>query len=225
MTSNHSTIAAEKPKPLRVAIVGAGIGGLVLTQLLRGDPKFSVTVYERGGRNEEASSLTGFRILLSKEMLAALRSQLPADVTKLLEKAVGIQPPQGQHIALLDHKCRVKIGMTPPDFRDASCVSRWKLRTALLEGLDEVVRWKTEFESYETLENDGVRIHFTDGTTAECDILVGADGAGSRIRKQLVPTSKRDTLGITVLYFKMPLTPETELMMPFGSGCLVSLPI
>ncbi|KAI0382788.1 hypothetical protein F5Y04DRAFT_43722 [Hypomontagnella monticulosa] len=224
MAAKSSADDLEKPKPLRVAIVGAGIGGLVLTQLLRGDPKFSVNVYERGGRDEEASSLTGFRILLSKEMLAALRAQLPASVSELLEKAVGIQPPRGQHIALLDHKCRVKLGMTPEDFRDASCVSRWKLRTALLEGLEGVVHWKTEFERFESLGNDGVRVHFADGTTTECDLLVGADGAGSKIRKQLCPDSKRDTLGITVLYFKMPLTPETELMMPFGSGCLVMGP-
>ncbi|KAI6085554.1 hypothetical protein F4821DRAFT_148886 [Hypoxylon rubiginosum] len=224
MAAKDSAVDLEKPKPLRVAIIGAGIGGLVLTQLLQGDPKFSVSVYERGDRDEEASSLTGFRILVSKEMLAALRTQLPASVTELLEKGVGIQPPRGQHIALLDHKCRVKLGMTPKDFRDASCVSRWKLRTALLEGLDDIIHWKTEFESYESLGNDGVRIHFADGTTTQCDVLVGADGAGSKIRKQLVPSSKRDTLGITVLYFKVPLTRETELMMPFGSGCLVMGP-
>lgn len=224
MAPKSSVDDLEKPKPLRVVIIGAGIGGLVLTQLLRGDPKFSVAVYERGGRDEAASSLTGFRILLSKEMLAALRTQLPALVTELLEKSVGIQPPRGQHIALLDHKCRVKLGMTPPDFRDASCVSRWKLRTALLEGLDDVIHWKTEFENFQVLENGGVKVHFTDGTSTECDLLVGADGAGSKIRKQLLPNSKRDTLGITVLYFKMPLTPETEKMMPFGSGCLIMGP-
>ncbi|KAI1102913.1 hypothetical protein F4804DRAFT_311532 [Jackrogersella minutella] len=224
MAPKSSVDDLGKPKPLRVVIIGAGIGGLSLTQLLRGDPKFSVTVYERGDRDEAVNSLTGFRILLSKEMLAALRAQLLASVSELLEKAVGIQPPRGQHIALLDHKCRVKLGMTPPDFRDASCVSRWKLRTALLEGLDDVIRWKTEFESYEVLRNGNVNVNFADGSTTECDLLVGADGAGSQIRKQLLPDSKRDTLGISVLYFKMPLTPETELMMPFGSGCLIMGP-
>jgi salicylate hydroxylase len=215
---------SEEPKPkqvLRVAIIGAGVGGLVLAQLLRNNPNFSVQVYERGSKEEGVSSLTGFRILLSKEMLAALRSRLPATVTDLLEKSVGIQPPGGQSIALLDEKGDIKLGLTPKDFRDASSVSRWKLRTALLEGLDDTIHWQTEYQSYES--SDGVvKLTFKDKDAEECDILVGADGAGSKVRKQLLPESKRDTLGITVLYFKMPLTRETELMMPYGSGCMVS---
>ncbi|KAF7553556.1 hypothetical protein G7Z17_g3562 [Cylindrodendrum hubeiense] len=217
---------SEDPKqarPLRVVIIGAGVGGLVLAQLLRNNPKFSVTVYERGSKEEGVSSLTGFRILLSKEMLAALRSRLPASVRDLLEKSVGIQPPGGQSIALLDEKGGVKLGLTPKDFRDASSVSRWKLRAALLEGLEDVIHWQTEYQSYES--RDGVvKLTFKDESAAECDILVGADGAGSKIRKQLLPQSTRDTLGITVLYFKMPLTKETELMMPYGSGCMVMAP-
>ncbi|KAH7127801.1 hypothetical protein B0J13DRAFT_679351 [Dactylonectria estremocensis] len=217
---------SEDPKqspPLRVVIIGAGVGGLVLAQLLRNNPKFSVTIYERGSREEGVSSLTGFRILLSKEMLAALRSRLPESVRDLLEKSVGIQPPGGQSIALLDEKGKVKLGLTPKDFRDASSVSRWKLRAALLEGLDDVIHWQTEYQSY-TSSNGVVKLLFKDESTAECDILVGADGAGSKIRKQLLPQSTRDTLGITVLYFKMPLTKETELMMPYGSGCMVMAP-
>ncbi|KAF7562024.1 hypothetical protein G7046_g2124 [Stylonectria norvegica] len=214
---------SEKTRPLRVAIVGAGIGGLVLAQLLRNNPKFSVVVYERGPKDEQASSLTGFRILLSKDMLAALNERLPASVTALLEKAIGVQPPGGQSIALLDQKGGLKLGLTPTDFRDASSVSRWKLRRTLLEGLEGVVQWQTELQSYEK-QADGVKILFKGGVTAECDLLVGADGAGSLVRKQLLPQSTRDSLGITVLYFKMPLTRETQLMMPFGTGCMVMAP-
>ncbi|CAM1501897.1 Fc.00g038810.m01.CDS01 [Cosmosporella sp. VM-42] len=223
MTIDEKATISEKSRPLRIVIIGAGIGGLVLAQLLQNNPKFSVTVYERGPKDEQASSLTGFRILLSKEMLAALRKGLPSSVTTLLEKAVGIQPPGGQSIALLDQKGGVKLGLTPKDFRDASSVSRWKLRCALLEGLDEVIQWQTEFQSYEKLGN-GIRVSFKDGTTTQCDLLVGADGAGSKVRKQLLPQSTRDSLGITVLYFKMPLTRETKVMMPFGTGCMVMAP-
>ncbi|KPM39645.1 hypothetical protein AK830_g6897 [Neonectria ditissima] len=223
MAASEKSEDPKAARPLRVAIIGAGVGGLVLAQLLRNNPKFSVTIYERGSKEVGVSSLTGFRILLSKEMLAALRSRLPATVLDLLEKSVGIQPPGGQSIALLDQKGSVKLGLTPKDFRDASSVSRWKLRAALLEGLEDVIHWQTEYQSYVS-QKDGVKLIFNDEKTAECDILVGADGAGSKIRKQLLPQSKRDTLGITVLYFKMPLTQQTELMMPYGSGCMIMAP-
>lgn len=209
------------PAPLRIAIIGAGIGGLTLAQLLKQNPSLSVTVYERGTRQEAASSLTGFRILLSREMLTTLRQRLPREVVPFLEKAIGTTPSKGQSIALLDQKGGVKLSLTPKEFREASSVSRWKLRTALLHGLDGMVRWETEFQGYEQRGRE-VHVKLSDGSTAVHDLVVGADGAGSKVRKQLLPDAKRDSLGITVLYFKMPLTPETELMMPFGTGCMVS---
>jgi salicylate hydroxylase len=39
--------------------------------------------------------------------------------------------------------------------------------------------------SYEEIENE-VRLNFTDGTTATCDMLVGADGIRSIVRRSLV---------------------------------------
>jgi len=217
-------MASEKSassSPLRIAIIGAGIGGLVLAQLLRNDSRFHITVYERSSRDGNISHLAGFRIFLAQEMLAALREQLPPEVASQMGKAIGVQPPGGQDLALMDEKGNVKIKYMPKDFRDARSVSRSKLRTALLVGLDDFVKWEAEFKSYES-SKDGVRIIFGEGVTVECDVLVGADGAGSKIRKQLLPDSTRDSLGVTVLYFKMPFTPETEAMLPFGSGCMVS---
>ncbi|GAB1319698.1 6-hydroxynicotinate 3-monooxygenase [Madurella fahalii] len=222
MESTHGQ-DEKGPVPLRIAIIGAGIGGLTLAQLLKQNPRLSVTVYERGTRQEAASSLTGFRILLSREMLATLRQRLPEEVMPYLEKAVGTTPSKGQSIALLDQKGGVKLSLTPKEFREASSVSRWKLRTALLRGLDDIVKWETEFQGYEQRGRE-VYVKLSDGNIVAYNLVVGADGAGSKIRKQLLPDPKRDSLGITVLYFKMPLTPETELMMPFGTGCMVMAP-
>ncbi|KAH6681438.1 hypothetical protein B0J14DRAFT_470174 [Halenospora varia] len=218
--SEHSTTSSP---PLRVAIIGAGIGGLVLAQLLRNAPRFTVTVYERSARNGGISHLAGFRIFLSLEMLTQLRVHLPPEVVDLMEKAIGVQPHEGQDLTLMDEKGNVKFRYMPKDFRDARSVSRMKLRTALLEGLDYTVNWETRFRYYEQLKH-GLRVHFEDGTNADYDLLVGADGAGSRVRQQLLPDSTRDSLGVTVLYFKIPLTPETEAMLPFGSGCMVMAP-
>ena len=68
-------------------------------------------------------------------------------------------------------------------------IDRWMLHAMLQEGIggegeEEVkIEWGKRFERYEETEN-GVVAYFEDGTKAEGDILVGADGARSRVRQQ-----------------------------------------
>jgi 2-polyprenyl-6-methoxyphenol hydroxylase-like FAD-dependent oxidoreductase len=72
-------------------------------------------------------------------------------------------------------------------------VSRWKLREALLHGAEEIVESGKQFSSYELLggESGEVKVHFADGDKIECNVLVGADGVGSKLRKLLLPNSQR----------------------------------
>jgi 2-polyprenyl-6-methoxyphenol hydroxylase-like FAD-dependent oxidoreductase len=78
--SNHS---------ICVAIIGAGIGGLVPAQLLHDDSRFEVTVYERSGSDGGRNHLAGLRICLSQKLRTALQSKLPSAAVALLEKAIG----------------------------------------------------------------------------------------------------------------------------------------
>ena len=92
---------------------------------------------------------------------------------------------------------------------------------ALLEGLDDIVRWNSELDIYECPER-GVRLILSDGRTAAYDrSTIGSDEVGCKVRKQLLLDSKRDSLGDTVLYFKMPFASKTEAMIFFGSGWMV----
>lgn len=218
-----NTMLPQSDKSLRVAIIGAGPGGLVLAQLLRDDPRFDVTVYERGSPEVKGASLTGYRILITPDILDSLRSQLPADVQALLDKAVGLSQPNGNRMCFMDEMCQVKCRLDVPASRNMLSISRWKLRRALLSRSSDFVQFGRAFTSYEVDGVDGVKVSFADGESIHCDLLVGADGAGSRVRKQLLPDSGRSSTDVTVIYFKAPFTPETEAMIPWESGVLVIL--
>ena len=213
----------ENSEPLRVAIIGAGIGGLTLAQILRIHPRFDVTVYEKGSP-QDASQLSGFRILVKPALLDAMRDGFEPAMQQLFDDAIGVQPEYGQRTCLFDEKGNTKLKWTAADFIESRSVSRWKLRKALLYHHEAFVQFDKQFVSFECLPDGQVQLKFADGDVKTCDLLVGADGAGSAIYRRLVPDHPRHDLGVTVIYFKMPLTPETEAMIPFGSGCMVMGP-
>jgi salicylate hydroxylase len=214
-------------RPLRIAIIGAGPGGLVLAQLLRDDRDFEVTVYERGALEmKDGPSLTGYRILMTPDLLDSLRKQLPGDVQVLLDKAIGLSQPNGNRLGFMDTMCKMICRIDLPLMRSTRSVSRWKLREALLSGAssgDLRVEFGRVFDSYKMDGCKGIKISFADGESVHCDLLVGADGAGSRVRKQLIPNSSRSSTGVTTIYFKAPFTPETEAMIPWASGIMVKV--
>jgi salicylate hydroxylase len=80
----------------------------------------------------------------------------------------------------------------------------------LLSGLDGVVHFGKTFARYE--EHPGGRIvaHFGDGTAAEGDLLIAADGGGSRVRKQYLPQAVRIDTGVVGIAGKVFLNDATR---------------
>ncbi|MGN9788927.1 FAD-dependent oxidoreductase [Nonomuraea sp. ZG12] len=204
------------PKRLNVAVIGGGIGGLCLAQGLR-RAGVSVTVYERDRTAD--SRLQGFRLNIEPTGSAALHACLPPVLWELLVATAG---DPGPGIGFRDERMRplVLIGQDGPD-RDPldpatseHAVSRVTLRKLLLAGLEDVVRFDHEFTGFARADDGTVTAKFANGTTATADVLVAADGAGSRVWAQLHPEAGRAELPATAVAGKLFLTEENRRWLP-----------
>jgi 2-polyprenyl-6-methoxyphenol hydroxylase-like FAD-dependent oxidoreductase len=77
------------------------------------------------------------------------------------------------------------------------------LRDVLIDGLDNgttaVIQWGRVFTRYDQLDNGRIRAHFADGTYEDGDLLVGADGPNSVVRRQFLPNIQRLDLGVSAI--------------------------
>jgi len=64
------------------------------------------------------------------------------------------------------------------------------------------------------LSDGQVIARFEDGSTAQGNLLVGADGASSRVRRQLLPQAQRIDTGLVMISGKVPLDAATRCEAP-----------
>jgi 2-polyprenyl-6-methoxyphenol hydroxylase-like FAD-dependent oxidoreductase len=174
-------------------IVGAGIGGLAAGISLR-RAGWEVRVLER----EAVAREVGFGLGLAPNAMAALRALGLAEAIV----AQSVAPSDGEirradGVSLRRFRADIDARPSALGTRGSALLPRDQLRlilrralhSALLDGLarqgvvPEVNRGALRF----TGEGTRVRLILSDGTSAEGDVVVGADGVGSTIRAQLHP--------------------------------------
>ncbi|WP_299573030.1 FAD-dependent monooxygenase [uncultured Williamsia sp.] len=164
-----------------ITIIGAGLGGLVLARVLHvhGIP---ATVVEAEPSAE--SRTQGGQLDIHEE-----DGQVALDAAGLTEGFRAIIHAGGQATRVVDSSGEVLLDDDAPEVDVASGrpeVLRGDLRRLLLESLPEgAVRWGMKVASVATLDDGRHEIRFVDGSSTVTDILVGADGAWSRVRSLL----------------------------------------
>src|SRR6476661_7258734 len=161
------------------AVIGAGIGGLTTAIALR-RVGVDVEVYERAGALKPA----GFGLSLQGNAVAALRT---LDIDLDLEGhgqevlSFNLLHPDGRLMRSLDFARMSRAYAGAPSY----CLDRPDLQAALLEELGDCpIHLGAAATGYRN-DPDGVRVQFADGREVHADLLVGADGINSAVRRQL----------------------------------------
>ncbi|EGC38106.1 hypothetical protein DICPUDRAFT_91496 [Dictyostelium purpureum] len=99
---------------------------------------------------------------------------------------------------------------------------RSTLRNLLTLGIKDHLEFGKKFVKYNIIQDESgqskVEAHFSDGSVFVGDLLVGADGVNSLVRKQFTPDSKQFDTNGRCIYGKTPLT--NKLLEQLPASCM-----
>ncbi|MPZ61029.1 MAG: FAD-dependent monooxygenase [Propionibacteriales bacterium] len=202
----------------KVVVIGGGTGDLCLAHGLH-KCGVEVEVFERS--RTRAERLQGYRVHINPTGARALHECLPEPLWEAFLATTG-RPGNGFGFLTEQLKTLTVVGdngaaapvSAPAPTQAHHSVSRITLHQVLTSGLEGVVHFDKRFERYERAPNGTITCYFADGTTAEGDVLVGADGAGSVVRQQYLPHARRVDTDVVAVGGKYLLTPESKKPLP-----------
>ena len=224
---------------LRVAVAGGGLGGLCLAQgLLKAG--VDVTVYERDARL--AGRRQGYRLHVDARAGLALEQCLPPASLAVFQATCSEASARltvvSERLRVLNEQRRTTDADPYAPATLSTSVNRQTLREVLAAGLDGRLVFGCELTGYELTgsrladseldspqlagsqlagqgdRRGGVRLHFAGGRQAEADLLVGADGVGSAVRRQYLPAAAPADTGKRCVYGTIPLGPGEAYRLP-----------
>jgi 2-polyprenyl-6-methoxyphenol hydroxylase-like FAD-dependent oxidoreductase len=176
----------------RIAIVGGGLAGLMCARILQGhgiqpvvyDADASVDSRDPGGTLD----------------LHADAGQIALEDAGLMDAFRALARVDGQAKTRRDHHGTVLAEFTPAEGDEAAPeIDRGQLRTMLYEHLKPgTVRWGHKLVHVTPLGDGAHRLEFAGGASAEADLVIGADGAWSKIRP-LLTDAEPQYLGVHFL--------------------------
>ena len=186
MTTTTTNAAAAPATPAdtatAVTVVGAGLGGLTLARVLhaRGVP---VTVYDADASPRARTQ--GGQLDLHEH-----NGQRALEIAGLTEAYRSIVHRGGAAQRVLSTAGEVLAELPDDGSMSNPEALRGDIRRILLDSLPAgTVQWGRELRAAVPLGGGRHRLAFADGSTADTDVLVGADGAWSKVRRLLSPAT------------------------------------
>lgn len=200
---------------MHVLIAGGGLSGLALAQGLIKDGH-TCEVFER---DADDTRKIGYYLHMNADGGEALRRCLPEDLFELYVQTSRKTYDRRESVVLDDqlNELSRQPHLGPPNEGDRphTGVHRRTLRAILRARLGDSFHPGQAVTSYQETP-DKVTVTLADGTTAEGDVLVGADGIRSAVRKQKLPGTTVIDAGVRGLgvYGRTPLTPGLAAQLP-----------
>ncbi|MGP3932118.1 FAD-dependent oxidoreductase [Nonomuraea sp. KM88] len=173
----------------RIAVIGGGPAGLTFARVLHRHDH-PVTVLERDPAPDARPP--GGTLDLHENL-----GQVALDKAGLLAEFQALSRPEGQAMRILDTDGTVLRDWQPrPNDLANPEIDRGQLRDLLLAPLD--VQWGRGVTEVQPGTRNGVLVRFADGRQETYDLVVGADGAWSRVRRAVSSATPHYT-GITLV--------------------------
>ncbi|KAI3330873.1 putative monooxygenase [Ustulina deusta] len=171
-----------QPNYPHVLIAGAGLSGLTLAQILRKEG-VSFEIFER---DQSADARTqGWAIALHGPLLADLKASMPEDLGSIdqTNHLIPLHHLPAQFVFYDINKPHMRVGVSDDESGQIVRANRQRLRDWLRQFIP--VQYNKRVVRIDE-GGEKIVVHFADGSSASGDILVGAEGTRSVVRKHIL---------------------------------------